>query len=111
MKISCQINGSIYRLNLAKEAGLKHGRRLSGARLLSPHIIIDQNGSICSHSVDPSLTHFYVSFQAWDWLWNPMLWSQRRNSGAHGAENSIQISALTGVESRTLESSGRQHYH
>ena len=26
-----------------------------------------------------------------------MLWSQRRNSGAHGAENSIQISALAGV--------------
>src|SRR6218665_907566 len=26
-----------------------------------------------------------------------MLWSQRRNSSAHGAENSIQISALAGV--------------
>src|SRR6218665_2712012 len=26
-----------------------------------------------------------------------MLWSQRRNSGAHGAENSIQISALAVV--------------
>src|SRR6218665_2855827 len=36
-----------------------------------------------------------------------MLWSQRRNSGAHGAENSIQISALAGVEPRTLASSGR----
>src|SRR6218665_3800517 len=31
-----------------------------------------------------------------------MLWSQRRNSGAHGAENSIHISALAGVEPRTL---------
>src|SRR6218665_3546566 len=31
-----------------------------------------------------------------------MLWSQRRNSGAHGAENSIQISALAGVEPRRL---------
>src|SRR6218665_2077103 len=48
-----------------------------------------------------------VSFQAWDWLWYPMLWSQRRNSGAHGAENSIQISALAGLEPRTLASSGR----
>src|SRR6218665_3820658 len=26
-----------------------------------------------------------------------MLWVQRRNRGAHGAENSIQISALAGV--------------
>src|SRR6218665_1336832 len=26
-----------------------------------------------------------------------MLWSQRRNGGAHGAENSIQISTLAGV--------------
>src|SRR6218665_1139344 len=34
-----------------------------------------------------------------------MLWSQRRNSGAHGAENSIQISALAGVELRTWASS------
>src|SRR6218665_3215974 len=31
-----------------------------------------------------------------------MLWSQRRNSGAHGAENLIQISALAGLEPRTL---------
>ena len=31
-----------------------------------------------------------------------MLWSQRRNSGAHGAENSIQIYALARVEPRTL---------
>src|SRR6218665_2754451 len=35
-----------------------------------------------------------------------MLWSQRRNSGAHGAENSIQISALTWVEPRILAYSG-----
>src|SRR6218665_1021981 len=34
-----------------------------------------------------------------------MLWSQRRNSGAHGAENSIEISALAGVEPRTWASS------
>src|SRR6218665_2054434 len=62
MKISCQIKWSIYRRNLAKEAGLKHGRKLSGARLLSLHIIIDQNGSIWSHSVDPSLTKFFGEF-------------------------------------------------
>src|SRR6218665_2344463 len=24
------------------------------------------------------LLTFLVSFQAWDWLWHPMLWSQRR---------------------------------
>src|SRR6218665_29690 len=35
-----------------------------------------------------------------------MLWSQKRNSGAHGAENSIQISALAGVEPRILAYSG-----
>src|SRR6218665_292318 len=64
-----------------------------------------------THSVDPSLTHFLGEFQAWDWLWYPMLWSQRRNSGAHGAENSIQISALAGVKPRTLASSGRGCYH
>src|SRR6218665_471848 len=33
-----------------------------------------------------------------------MLWSQRRNSGAHGAENLIQISALAVVGPRTLAS-------
>src|SRR6218665_3124018 len=49
----------------------------------------------------PLLT-FEVSVQAWDWLWYPMLWFHRRNSGAHGAENSIQISALAGVEPGTL---------
>src|SRR6218665_2057127 len=26
---------------------------------------------ICTHSVDPSLTHFLGKFHAWDWLWNP----------------------------------------
>src|SRR6218665_3587703 len=57
---------------------------------------------IATHSVDPSLTHFWGSFQAWDWLWYPMLGSQRRNSGAHGAEKSIQISALAVVEPRSL---------
>src|SRR6218665_3227035 len=66
---------------------------------------------IATYSVDPSLTHFLCEFQAWDWLWYPMLWSQRRKSGAHGAENSIQISALAGVEPRTLASSGHGCCH
>src|SRR6218665_1508299 len=59
---------------------------------------------IATHSVDPSLTHFLGEFQAWDWFWYPMLWSQRRNRGAYGAENLIQISALAVVEPRTLVS-------
>ena len=29
------------------------------------------------------LLTFSVSFQAGDWLWNPMLWSQRRNISIH----------------------------
>src|SRR6218665_2005896 len=57
------------------------------------------------------LLTFLVSFQAWDWHWYPMTWSQRQNSGAHGAENSIQISALAGVEPRSLASSGRGCCH
>src|SRR6218665_2659275 len=49
------------------------------------------------------LLTFSVSFQAWDWLWYPMLWAQRRaGRGVHGAENSLQISALAGVNPRTL---------
>src|SRR6218665_1537637 len=55
------------------------------------------------------LLTFKVSFQAWDWLWYLMLWSKRRNRGVHGAE--IPISALVGVEPRTLASSGRERYH
>src|SRR6218665_1080483 len=43
------------------------------------------------------LLTFSVSLQAWDWLCCPLLWSQRRNSGAHGTEISIQISALSGL--------------
>src|SRR6218665_3471186 len=57
---------------------------------------------IATHSVDPSLTHLLGEFPGLGWLWCPMLWSQRRNSGAHGAENLIQISALAVVEPRTL---------
>ena len=64
---------------------------------------------ICTHSVDPSLTHLLG--QAWDWLWYLMLWSQRRNRGVHGAEISIQISALARVEPWILASSSRECYH
>src|SRR6218665_997186 len=56
------------------------------------------------------LLTFLVSFQAWDWLWYPMLLSQRRNSGAPEAETSIQISALAGVEPRTLASTARPSF-
>ena len=66
---------------------------------------------IATHSVDPSRTHFLGEFQGLDWLWYPMLWSQRRNSGVHRAENLIQISALAVVEPRTLESSGHGCCH
>ena len=43
-----------------------------------------------------------MSFQAWDWLWSPDGVVPEADSGARGAENSIQISALAGVEPRTL---------
>src|SRR6218665_588251 len=52
---------------------------------------------ICTHSIDPSLTHFLGEFQAWDWLWYPMVWSQRRSRSAHDAEISLQISAMAEV--------------
>src|SRR6218665_3551851 len=52
-----------------------------------------------------------VSFQNWDWLWYPMLWSQRRSRVAHEAEISFQISALAGFGPMTLQSDGRERYH
>src|SRR6218665_2875508 len=58
-----------------------------------------------------NLLTFYVSFQAWDWHWYPMVWFQRQNRGAHEAEISIQISAMAGVESQTLAPNGRERYH
>src|SRR6218665_3247801 len=45
------------------------------------------------------------------WLWNLMLWSQRRIRGVHGAEILIQISALAGVEPLNIKSSGRERYN
>src|SRR6218665_2889981 len=65
---------------------------------------------IATHSVDHSHTHFLGEFPGLGWLWYPMLWSQRRNSGAPGAENSIQISALAGVEPRTLASTAHPSF-
>src|SRR6218665_2571186 len=69
----------------------------------------------CVSSLRPTYRHPFgrpftylllkVIFQAWDWLRYPMLGFRRQNSGAHGAKNSIQISALAGVEPRTLASS------
>src|SRR6218665_3101782 len=66
---------------------------------------------ITTHLVVSSLTLFLGEFPGLAWLWYPMLWSQRRNSGAHGTENMIQMSALAGVEPRTLASSGRGCCH
>src|SRR6218665_2890992 len=57
------------------------------------------------------LLTFSVSFQTWDWLWYPMLWSQRWNRGVYRAEISIQISALARVKPQTLASSGSKRYH
>ena len=37
-----------------------------------------------------------VSFQACDWVWYPMLWSQGFSMGSNDAEISFQISALAG---------------
>jgi len=54
---------------------------------------------ICTHSVDSSLTHCLGEFPGLGLAlvsMGSLLWSQRRNSGAHGAEISIQISALAG---------------
>src|SRR6218665_2868554 len=62
---------------------------------------------IPTHSVDPSLTHFLGDFLCLGLAMVPDVVSRRRNSGAHGAENSIQISAMAGVEPLTLASSGR----
>src|SRR6218665_1396948 len=61
---------------------------------------------IATHSVDPSLTHFLGEFPGLGLALVPDVEVPEADSGAHGAENSIQISALAGVEPRTLASSG-----
>src|SRR6218665_1486360 len=57
---------------------------------------------IATHSVDPSLTHFLGEFPGLGLALGPDVVVPEADSGAHGAENSIQISALAGVEPRTL---------
>src|SRR6218665_3266711 len=57
---------------------------------------------IATHSVDPSLTHFSGEFPGLGLALVPYVVVTEADSGAHGAENSIQISALAGVEPRTL---------
>ena len=66
---------------------------------------------IATHSVDPSLTHFLGEFPGFGLALVPDVVVPEADSGAHGAENSIQISALAGVEPRTLASSGRGCCH
>src|SRR6218665_1126560 len=55
-----------------------------------------------THSVDPALTHFLAEFPGLGLALVPDVVVTEADSGAHGAENSIQISALAGVEPRTL---------
>src|SRR6218665_1962943 len=62
---------------------------------------------IATHLVDPSITHSLGEFPGLGLALVPDVVVPEADSGAHGAENSIQISALAGVEPRTLASSGR----
>src|SRR6218665_570785 len=57
---------------------------------------------IATNSVDPSLTHFLGEFPGLGLVLVPDVVVPEADSGVHGAENSIQISALAGVEPRTL---------
>src|SRR6218665_116940 len=57
---------------------------------------------IATNSVAPSLTHFLGEFQGLGLSRVPDVVVTKADSGAHGAENSIQISALAGIEPRTL---------
>ena len=51
---------------------------------------------MATHSVDPSLTHFLGEFPGLGMALVPDVVVPEADSGAHGAENSIQISALAG---------------
>src|SRR6218665_3642748 len=62
---------------------------------------------IAAHSVDPSPTHFLHEFPGLGLALDPDVVVPGADSGAHGAENSIQISALAGGEPQTLATSGR----
>src|SRR6218665_2254406 len=59
---------------------------------------------IATHSVDPSVTHFLGEFPGLGLALVPDVVVPEADSGAHGAENSIQISALAVVQPRTLAS-------
>ena len=61
---------------------------------------------VATHSVDPSLTHYLGEFPGLGLALVPDVVVPEADSGAHGAENSIQISALAVVEPRTLASRG-----
>src|SRR6218665_3227382 len=52
---------------------------------------------ICTHSVDPSLTHFVGEFPGLGLALVPDVVVLEAEQGAHGAEISFQISALAGV--------------
>src|SRR6218665_854261 len=62
---------------------------------------------IATHSVGPSLTHVLGEFPGLGLALVPDDVVPEADSGAHVAENSIQISALAMVEPRTFASSGR----
>jgi len=45
-----------------------------------------------------STLHFLmVNFQAWDWLWYPMLWFQRRSIGCARSRNLVSNCCPGGV--------------
>src|SRR6218665_2597309 len=58
---------------------------------------------ICTHSVDPSLTHFLSEFPGLGLALVPdvVVPEAEQPRDVHGAEISIQMSALAGVEPRT----------
>src|SRR6218665_3202749 len=56
-----------------------------------------------TNSVDPSLTPFFGEFPGLGLALVPDVVVPEADGGAHGAENSIQISALAGVEVRTSD--------
>src|SRR6218665_2440584 len=65
---------------------------------------------IATHSVDPSLTHFLGEFPGLGLALVPDVVVPEADSGAHGAENLIQISAPAGAEPRTLAWFGFSFY-
>ena len=66
---------------------------------------------ICTHSVDPSLTHFFGEFPGLGLALVHDVVVPEAEQDAHGAEVSIKISVLARVELLTLASSGRERYH